>query len=138
MIEISKIKKYLRIDDDAFDSELLELEQTAILHFERNTNVLLSQREKTYTRPKRIYDFPIADTTELNERSNYYTPKEYCVESLTLDVGYATPEDVPQDIKTCILMLIKYWYYATEEESLKNTIPPQAQLIINNYRRYFL
>ena len=138
MIGIDKIKLYLRIDDEAFDSELLNLEKTAILYWEKQTNVLLTQREKTYNKPKRIYDFPIADTSELNERSLYFTPIDYCVPSLTLSVGYADFEDVPEDIVTCLLMLIKYWFEATEDEKLMNKVPFEAQTIINSYRRYFL
>jgi hypothetical protein len=138
MIGIDKIKLYLRIDDDAFDSELLNLEKTAILYWEKQTNVLLTQREKTYNKPKRIYDFPIADTSALNERSLYFTPIDYCVPSLNLLVGYVDFEDVPQDIVTCLLMLIKYWFEATEDEKLMNKVPFESQTIINSYRRYFL
>jgi hypothetical protein len=138
MIGIDKIKLYLRIDDDAFDSELLNLEKTAVLYWEKQTNVLLTQREKTYNKPKRIYDFPIADTTALNERSLYFTPIDYCIDSLTLLVGYTDFEDVPEDIVTCLLMLIKYWFESTEDEKLMNKVPFEAQTIINSYRRYFL
>lgn len=51
--------------------------------------------------------------------------------------GYGeSPDDVPEDIKVCIGLLLEYWF--ENRSSGGDMIPPAAQAIIDNYKVFYL
>lgn len=110
-IKVEEARDYLRLDSTATDNTLELLIYSACVHFEKQTNHLIYQREKTYKAGSRIYDFPIADTTGLTEKSLYYTNDS----EVTLNVGYP-PYELPRSIKNCVLDLVMLDFFNVEDD----------------------
>lgn len=132
-ISVTDAKDYLRLDGTNLDTTLELLIEAACVHFERETNHLIYQREKTY--PKgRIYDFPFTLTEDQKEfvtdKSLYFVTQE----EITLNVGYASGE-LPKSIKNCILDLVMLDFYNTESD--ESTLRRRAtHRTINDYKRF--
>lgn len=141
ILDLARVKNYLRIDSDfvADDNEILSMLNGALVYFGNETNVRLIQEEKTYFETSKIYDFPIVDpeANGLKPRANYYYNAD-CVDPLTLTVGYATTDLIPDDIQQCILQIIKVWYYESENESNGTLLPISVKQVIDKYRRFWI
>jgi hypothetical protein len=141
MLEIERVKNYLRVDaDQTFDdAEITSMTSGAFDYFSKETNHIFGLQDKEYFSPFRIYDYPISDTTDLTRRSNYYVPN-YCVETsfITLEVGYENQTDIPADIIQCILQIVKVWYYESENENNASLLPMSVKQVIEKYRRFHL
>jgi len=145
IVTLERLKNYLRIDDnidsgegEGFeDMDLLSMLDGAVLYFEKETNVLLTKREKEYFGDKRIYDFPIYDPDfyKLVKKANYYENPN--CETLTLEVGF-DEGDVPNDIVQCVLQIVKVWYYESEREENTTLMPKSVMQVIEKYRRFWI
>ena len=141
MLELERVKNYLRVDDDKTfdDAEITAMINGAFQYFSNETNHIFGLQDKYYNSPFRIYDYPITDTSTLTKRANYYVPN-YCVETsfITLEVGYEDEVDIPTDIIQCILQIIKVWYYESENENNASLLPMSVKQVIEKYRRFYL
>lgn len=140
MLDLQRVKDYLRVDSDFDDNEIESMITGAFDYFTKETNHVFGKIEKEFYTPFRIYDFPVYDPEKiLIKRSNYYVPK-YCPKTsfITLDVGYEDIEDVPNDIIQCILQIIKVWYYESENEQNATLLPMSVKQVIEKYRRFHL
>ena len=131
-IPISEVREWLRLDDQSNDSILNIMLSNACAVFERRTNHFIYQKTKEYLKGKRIYDFPISDTSLLTDKSLYYIANE----DVTLTIGYAEGE-LPTEIKECILTMIEAKFYANESEKI-TSYPPIVEETINVFKRFFI
>jgi len=139
MLDLERVKQYLRLDSDFDDAELESMILGAEDYFSNETNHVFGLQERDYFPPFRIYDFPISDTSTLMKRPNYYIPLECVYEPfITLEVGYETIADVPNDIQQCLLQIIKVWYYESENEQNSTLLPMSVKQVIEKYRRFYL
>lgn len=129
-IGLQDAKDWLRLDNNDNDRIITMMINSASSFFEKSTNVLIYQREKSYKQHDRIYDFPIADTTNLTEKANYYIADK----NVTLDVGYASGE-LPDEVKEVILTMVETKFYANEDEGISN-YPAYVMQSINRFRRF--
>lgn len=138
VLTLARVKNYLRIDSTITndDDEITSMINGAQTYFENETNVILSDREKTYEGCARIYDFPIADVTDLKKMPNYYINESE--DEITLTVGYDDPLNIPNDIQQCLLQIVKVWYYESEKESNESLLPMSVKQVIAKYRRFWL
>jgi hypothetical protein len=138
VLQLARVKNYLRIDSTITedDSELESMINGAQDYFENETNVILSQRQKTYKGYARIYDFPIDDVSDLKEMPNYYINESD--DAVTLTIGYELPTSIPNDIQQCLLQIIKVWYYESENEVNQSLMPMSVKQVISKYRRFWL
>jgi hypothetical protein len=134
MIPLAIAKQYLRVDGNAFDSEIQRMIFAAQRHVSNKTNHIFGKKERVYT-THRIYDFPIHDTGLLIAKSNYFYTKSI---PITLDVGYETFADIPEDLVECVLMVLKAFYYTSEVEGERAKIPMEAIEIMKSYQRFWL
>ena len=141
MLELERVKNYLRVDADKTfdDAEITAMINGAFQYFSNETNHIFGLEDKDYYSPFRIYDYPITDTSTLTKRANYYVPN-YCVETsfITLEVGYEDEVDIPTDIIQCILQIVKVWYYESENEQNSTLLPMSVKQVIEKYRRFYL
>lgn len=140
MLDLQRVKDYLRVDSDFDDNEIESMITGAFDYFTKETNHVFGKIEKEFYTPFRIYDSPVYDPENiLIKKSNYYVPK-YCPKTsfITLDVGYEDIEDVPNDIIQCILQIIKVWYYESENEQNATLLPMSVKQVIEKYRRFHL
>jgi hypothetical protein len=139
MLDLERVKNYLRLDSDFDDAELESMILGAEQYFSNETNHIFGTQERDYYHPFRIYDFPISDTSTLMKRPNYYIPLECPTDGvITLEVGYETIDDVPNDIQQCLLQIIKVWYYESENEQNSTLLPMSVKQVIEKYRRFLI
>lgn len=132
-IPVSDARNYLKLDGTDNDDILELLIYSACVHFEKQTNHLIYQREKTYPEG-RIYDYPFTPTESQKEfminKSLYWVTNQ----EVTLDVGYVIGE-LPLSIKNCILDLVMLDFYNVESDESK--IRRQAtHRTINDFKRF--
>jgi hypothetical protein len=142
IVSLERLKQYLRIDPEMSgegegleDLEILSMFDGAVLYFQKETNHILQTEERDYTNQKRIYDFPITDTTGLIKKANYY--ENNSCDELILEVGYPEGE-VPNDIIQCLLQIVKVWYYESEKEENATLMPKSVIQVIEKYRRFWI
>jgi hypothetical protein len=138
MLDLARVKDYLRVDQDFDDSEIEAMISGAFQYFSNETNHIFGKVEKDYFSPFRVYDFPIHNVEDLIKKSNYYLPKDCPSDYITLEVGYETEADIPTDIIQAILQIIKVWYYESEGEENKTLLPKSVMQVIEKYRRFHL
>lgn len=131
-IPVSEAREWLKLEDNSNDSIIELMINNACAVFERRTNHLIYQRSKDVKKNKRIYDFPIEDTSLLTDRSLYFIANE----DVSLSVGYADGE-LPIAIKECIFTMVEAKFYANESEKI-TSYPPIVEETINIYKRFFI
>ena len=150
VIPLATAKTYLRIDDtqNETDAEITAMINTACQYVERETNVLLFARDKQYYVNDscfRLFDFPINSVSdpasfevETRQLSSLYTFGSK-IESMTANVGYTDPNDVPDDLKQIALELIKIMFYEQEsQQSFMQMIPQWVKSILESNRRFII
>jgi len=154
VLPLDRVKTYLRIDDtqDDTDAELKSMINSALRYIENHTNVLVFDRDVDYDvidGEVRVYDHPInsvvspATSTEYEVETKRlyknYTLLDSDVETLTLNVGYYSPSDVPDELIDLALVIIKVMFYEQEtNQSFKEMLPGWAVSIINQNRRFLV
>jgi hypothetical protein len=131
-IPITEVREWLRLDDNSNDAIITLMLANACRTFEDRTMHLIFQQSKSYKARQRIHEFPIADTTGLEEKNYYYLSDE----DVTLTVGYAVGE-LPSEIKAVILTMVESQFYANENEGATN-YPPIVKETINVFRRFYI
>lgn len=116
-IPVSDARDYLKLDGTDNDTILELLIYSACVHFEKQTNHLIYQREKTYPEGS-IYDFPFTPTEDqklfMTNKSLYWVTTE----EVTLNVGYVIGQ-LPDSIKNVILDLVMLDFYNVESDESK-------------------
>ena len=142
VISLSEAKNYLRIDDDFTedDNDLKLMISSALEYIENFTSHLVYDRDKTYYRSaeqKRItvYDYPINSDLSDFKVLHFSLRHEFDSDSVTLNVGYDNPKDVPKAIINAALQIIDNWYYNHEKEPQQSIIPEGAKEILWSYKR---
>ncbi len=144
LITLDQAKYYLRIEDALTpegDVELQSMIDAAERFIERKTGYILTQRTKDYVEEAdckiRVYDTPINSSLAAYEHTlkNGYVLIEN-QETVSLDVGYTNPADVPAPLRNAALQMLKVWYYESETQNNTTLVPQAVQEVINNYRRF--
>jgi hypothetical protein len=149
VITLDRAKTYLRIDDtqNETDQEIVSMIESALSYIERKTNVIMYDRNKEYILENgfvKVYDFPIDIVVSplVFERekkalhSNFTCDEEE--DTLVLNIGYDDPANVPSELISAALQMIKVWYYEAEKQVDMQLIPQSVIDVINIHRRFFL
>jgi len=151
VITLADAKNYLRVDDTLTDddAQITRMIKSALSTIEKRTNVLVYARDKNYLFQDycvKVYDYPINSVitpsdVEVYEKTLYtnYTANSINDKTLTLNVGYTDPLDVPYELIDCALQYVKYLYYEAEtDKANKGMLPYWLQDMINQNKRYIL
>ena len=143
VITLERAKNYLRIDSDLTDddAEITSMINAACRYIEKRTNHLLYAREATYTGvcQVKVYDYPINSiTTDPAPFVCHFTMFDVFPNNKTVDlnVGYETPDLVPDELIQAALQMIKVWYYESEKQVNSTLIPESVKEAIDVYRRF--
>ena len=148
VITLADAKLYLRIDDTLTDddAQITRMISSALSYVEKWTNVLVYARNKDYLIVDgiiRVYDYPINSVVSPDEadmtitRKTLYTIYEYNTDTdLTLNVGYANPDDVPQELKDVALEIIDNMYYRNDWKNMG--LSPLSIDILNKHKRFII
>lgn len=152
VLPLEDVKTYLRIDDtqNETDAEITSMIKSALRYVERKTNILVYDRDVDYTvvgGEVNIYDHPInsvespvtgVTSTDYRHYVNYCV-SDSTVDTLTLNVGYVDPDDVPTDLIDVAKVLIKVMFYEQgTQESFTEAIPGWAKDMLNINARFIL
>jgi hypothetical protein len=148
VLPLATVKEYLRIDDTLTDDDvqLTRMIGSALSYIEKWTNIYVYSRTKSYYTPTngciRVYDYPINTldssftTVEVEDKGLYktYSPttSDY---TLSLDIGYSDPADVPQELIDVALEIIDLMYY---KNSAAKDISPLSIDVLNQNKRFIL
>lgn len=150
VVSLSDAKVYLRIDDtlNETDAEITVMINASCRYVENITNHILYARNKVYyvnSTCFRLHDYPVNEIIEptpieIIERglSTIYNFNS-TIKTLTANVGYSDPLDVPSDLRQVILELVKLMYYSQEsKESFENAMPYWCKAILESNRRFII
>jgi len=142
VITLPTAKNHLRIDSGftADDEAIQRMITSALELIEHNTSHILFARDKTYYKTVDndrivVFDYPINHTDTDVTALHYSLRHEYVSDTITLNVGYSLPEDVPSPLIDAALMMLEDWYFESETEGRKFTISDQVNRILFNYKR---
>jgi len=151
VISLEEAKTHLRVTHSDSDAEIRRMIRSALNMIEEKTCVLLYNRNKTYRLKDGeviVHDGPIitdgttglATTVLRYDFSNYtaFTDSNTDNTSITLSVGYESPQDIPMGLLDAAFDLIDYWYYKTAEQVHQTMIPPSVTEVINTYTRFVM
>ena len=151
VITLEEAKNYLRVDDTLTedDNRISSMIKASLSMIERRTNILVYARSKNYLFQNycvKVYDYPIntlitpTDATEIEmELYSIFETNNSENKKLTLNVGYETVSEVPNEIIECALEYVKYLYYDSENNNGKsNEIPYYIQNMINEMKRFII
>lgn len=164
VLPLADMKSYLRIDDaqNETDAEITSMIKSAMRWIENHTNHIFYDQSKTYDirdNCVRVYDYPINSVTKalddedtditLTYKTNYtktdkslytlYEINEADAVKLVLDVGYADPADVPDDLIDLAKVIVKVMYYEQESDlSFKEMLPYWAKELLESRRRHII
>lgn len=157
--------RVLHDDEDTLIDGLIIAAREWVEHFTGHILVLrnVTQRLPSFTRP-RLFAWPIADDAtvtatyvdsdgatqpltgarlifgngwaELATAFGSAWPATYGPASVTVEAGYATPDDVPRSMKQAMLLLIGHWF-ANRESVSDNTmseVPLTVEALCQPYR----
>jgi hypothetical protein len=148
VLPLTTAKNHLRVDDTADDAAITRMINTALAFIEKETNILVYQRDVTYLMVdgcKYVYDFPIDSVVAPADYDNDATVKKtnYSIYSygsetvdLTLTVGYSDPADVPSELVDVALEIIDLMYHEKETGSnwRKDLSSLSKEILFNNKR----
>ena len=143
VITLARAKNYLRIDTDLTedDTEITSMINGALRYIEKRTNHIMYAKDVTYTGScqVKVYDYPI-NSVITNPAPIQYPYSLYVVlpdvKTVDLNVGYADPADVPDELIQAALQMIKVWYYESEKQVNSTLIPESVKEVIDIYRRF--
>lgn len=146
VITLQQAKDYLRIDSDDSDAEITRMIKSALSLIEKQTNILLYDRDKTYqylNGAVRVYDYPINSTEDTDhDVYNYGLYSTYCNTgtgtSITLNVGHDDQDEIDADLIEAALEMIDYWYYKNDGKANITLIPASVQAVIDLNKRFIL
>lgn len=139
VISLAQAKDFLVIDYPDRDAEIERHIKSAIAYIEKYTNVMMYNREKSYTMygcSTEVYDFPITlDDTTIKTHQNVLSLTVYGKSgtAFSANVGYSDVNNIPPDLIEAAYKLI---VYLTENKDIYTAgLPMDIQLLINKHRR---
>jgi|ETNmetMinimDraft_12_1059888.scaffolds.fasta_scaffold09039_3 hypothetical protein len=148
IISLDDAKLYLRVDDTQTedDTQITRMINGALSYVERYTNYILFARDKEYRLidgKVRVYDYPInSEVTSDLESSNKTLHTIYTLGSdnslITLNVGYVSNTDIPQELIEVAYEIIDIYYYGKESGKTMADLSPLSKDVLNNYKRFIL
>lgn len=145
VITLERAKNYLRIDPDLTedDAEITSMINASLRYVEQRTRHFMYARDIVYSGScqVKVYDYPInlvvAPTDPLPwslTRSLYTIYPDN--KTVTLNVGYTDPANVPDIFIQSALQMIKVWYYEAEKQVNSQMIPISVTEALDVEKRF--
>lgn len=148
VLPLATMRDYLGIDDtqNETDAEIISMIRSSMSYIERHTNIMLYARDKEYLVEDgcvKVYDHPInslvdpdkATSVKRSLYTNYFVDAIY--DSITLNVGFEQPTDVPTELIDLAKVIVKVMYFEQESnQSFKEMLPGWVNDILNSNKRF--
>jgi len=145
VIPLARAKNYLRIDPDLTedDAEITSMINASLRYVEQRTRHFMYARDIVYNGScqVKVYDYPINSVVAPTDPLPWsLTRSLYTIypdnKTVTLNVGYATPADVPDIFIQSALQMIKIWYYESEKQVNSQMIPISVTEALDVEKRF--
>lgn len=149
ILPLAEVKRYLRLDPDYDDEndDIGRMINSAFGYIEKQTNHIFRVQDKTYNslyvdgcyNDINVFDYPVNTTTFPEDvHPLYYSGfiKFVGNASVTLNVGYSSRADAPDDLIQCALQMIEVFYYGAEKNENTTLLPQSVKQIIDTNRRF--
>ena len=149
VISLERAKLYLKIDSGQTetDDEITSMINSSLSFIEKRTNHIFKTRNKVYYKDcnlvekTTIYDYPInnPEGEGFIEGIVYKTNKAIVPTVngfVTVNSGYSSVNDIPNELIDSALQLIKVWFYESETQSNTTLIPLSVMQAIDVNRRF--
>lgn len=144
VITLERAKLYLKVDDlqTVTDDEIISMINSALSFIEKRTHHIFKTRDKVYykdcdlVQQVKVYDYPIQNAPVGTMPRPLYSFVPTVNDVVTLTIGYANVEDIPNELIDAALQLIKVWFYESEKQSNSTLIPTSVMEAIDVNRRY--
>ena len=144
IIPLSTAKLYLKLDSGqtATDAEITSMIKSSLAYVEKRTNHILQAKEKIYykdcalVQQVKVYDYPIQDAPANTIVRPLYSIVPTVNDTVTLDLGYETINEVPQDLIDAALNIINFWFYNSETKNAENSIPNFVNTVLDINKRF--
>jgi hypothetical protein len=150
VITLAEAKTYLRIDDTLTkdDANITRMIISALTYVEKITNHIMYAQDKEFRFINgcvRVYDYPINNLITPTDAVEYpftlysnYQNTSVDNTILTLNVGYADPLTVPQELREVAFEIIDIYYYGKETNKTMADLSPLAMQDLVNNKRFIL
>ncbi len=153
ILPLAEVKRYLRLDADYDDEndDIGRMVNSAFGYIEKQTNHIFRVQDKTYRAVLNfgydgkcyddinVFDYPV-NTKIFPEDVHplYYSGfiKFVGNASVTLNVGYTSRAEAPDDLIQCALQMIEVFYYGAEKNENTTLMPESVKQIIDTNRRF--
>ena len=145
VISLERAKLYLKVDElqTVTDDEITSMINSALSFIEKRTGHIFKDKTKTYystacCNSVVVFDYPIDNTvTDLDieyRQTNAIVPTTFG--SVTLSLGYADVDDIPNELIDAALQLLKVYFYESETQQNSTLIPMSVKEAIDVKRRF--
>lgn len=147
ILPLAEAKNYLRVDDDYSEDDyaIERMISSAFGYIEKQTNHVFRPQDRAYRKLEHssritIYDYPINTTTFPDPLVPIWGSGwlAFCTDSVTVNVGYASRDQVPTELIDCALQMIKVWYFESEKQENTTLVPENVKQIIDSHRRFII
>lgn len=144
VIPLETAKNFLRVDcyftED--DNDIKRMCKSALQYIEKFTNHILETRDIEYFKGGfsyiDVFDYPINSTIPDENCKQVFSGKTriHNADSITLNVGYTTSDQVPSALIDCALQIVEEWYYNKESKYKTDAIPEHVKDVLWQYKRF--
>lgn len=139
IISLNDAKTYLGVDDTSRDGEITRMIGSALSHLELVTNIILFNRDKTYYYNEgcvRVHDYPIntAITDDVVVKQTYSIYSNASDNSITLNVGYTDPADIPPNVVEVGYAILKCLFEGGKTSELSETV----KIMLHSIKRHIV
>ena len=150
VITLAEAKEYLRIDDTLTqdDNQITGMINSSLAFVEKWTSIYVFERNEEFVMVDgfiRSYAYPIESVISpiditIQKKTlymNFYSGHETI--DLVLNVGYADPNDVPDELKSVAYEIIDLLYYSHETgKTVKKDLSMLSIDMLNQYKRFLI
>lgn len=145
VITLERAKNYLRIDPDLTedDADITSMINASLRYVEQRTRHFMYARDIVYNGScqVKVYDYPINSVVApIDPLPWSLTRSLYTIypdnKTVTLNVGYTDPTDVPDIFIQSALQIIKVWYYEAEKQVNSQMIPISVTEALDVEKRF--
>lgn len=145
VLPLARVKDYLKIDagQTETDSEIESMIASSLSFIEKRTGHLMFARNVDYFGQTgvKVYDHPvnsvISTYVPISLKYSLYTVYNGIQNNiLTLNIGYVTPNLIPNELLDAALQIIKVWFYESEKQENTTLIPNSVLQAIDVNRRF--
>lgn len=143
VISLEQAKLYLKIDSlqTETDNEITSMINSSLSFIEKRTGHILKTKTKTFyscalVESVIVYEYPIIDAPSGTQIRQLNSIVPTVNGSVSLELGYADVDDIPNELIDAALQLLKVWFYESETQSNTSLIPLSVMQAIDVNRRF--